>query len=409
MPSTLISRIVVIASEGSITTRVECLVLLMVSFVGIRPKFDFASDRTLVSKIEIDSVRIEIESGEIYPIAMVVETRRGKRKDNPTEEEAPRVKFAKTGSGENVEKTTTEESETRAVEIVELTAKTTDESTAKTTDVSTEKTTDVSTEKTRKDSTENTAEITEPSNVAVEAAPTTLSKGPGDEENEETASGDEENEGSEEEQEKPDGKNESSNEENEDSEEEPLDGENEVNARSEEEEANGEREEEANENGNPPEPQDIDSIIPTRTPQEERLLDDILEDEDEVDESDIVVDSWEKCLDACYKVFFQDMHDEDVAACQKQAEASEAAPGDGIEVSEQSIQLGDVMKLLKRTMKLMRTVDKKIDQLDGRLAPLEEFVKEAQAKTAEEEAQAKAAEEEAPAQGKAKKQKRRKK
>ena len=40
-----VSRIVVIASEGSITTRVDCLVLLMVSFVGIRPKFDFASDR----------------------------------------------------------------------------------------------------------------------------------------------------------------------------------------------------------------------------------------------------------------------------------------------------------------------------------------------------------------------------
>ena len=125
-----------------------------------------------------------------------------------------------------------------------------------------------------------------------------------------------------------------------------------------------------------------------------------MEDEDEVDESDIVVDSWEKCLDVCYKVFFQDMHDEDVAARQKQAEASEAAAGDGIEVGEQSIQLGDVMKLLKRTMKLMRTVDKKVDQLDGRLSPLEEFVKEAQAK---------AAEEEAPSQGKAKKQKRRKK
>ncbi|KAF3525297.1 hypothetical protein F2Q69_00050683 [Brassica cretica] len=59
------------------------------------------------------------------------------------------------------------------------------------------------------------------------------------------------------------------------------------------------------------------------------------------------------------------------------------------------------MKLVKRTLKLMRTVDKKVDQLDGRLAPLEEFVKEAQAKAAEEE--------EAPAQEKAKKHKRRKK
>ena len=134
---------------------------------------------------------------------MVVETQRGKRKENPTEEEGPRVKFAKTGSGENVEKTT-EEGKTRAVEIVESTAKTTDESTAKTTDESTAKTTDVSmemtqttdgsTEKTRKDSSENTAEMTEPFNVVAEAAPTTLNKGPGDEENEETASGDEENE-----------------------------------------------------------------------------------------------------------------------------------------------------------------------------------------------------------------------
>ena len=57
------------------------------------------------------------------------------------------MKFAKTGSGENVEKTTTEESETKAVEIVESTAKTTDVSMEKT------KTTDVSMEKKRKDST----------------------------------------------------------------------------------------------------------------------------------------------------------------------------------------------------------------------------------------------------------------
>ncbi|XP_009113560.2 myelin transcription factor 1-like protein [Brassica rapa] len=213
---------------------------------------------------------------------MVVETRRGKRKENPTEEEAPRVKFAKTGSRENVEKTTTEESETRAVEVVESTAKTTDVSIEKT------KTTDVSMEKTRKDSTENTAEMTEPFNVVADAAPTTLNKGPGDEENEETASvdeenvetasgdeeneetasgdevnektasGDEVNEGSEEVQEKPDGEKESSNEDHEYYEEEPSDGENEVNARSEEEQANGEGIKEANENGNPPEPQDLD-------------------------------------------------------------------------------------------------------------------------------------------------------
>ncbi|KAL0701931.1 hypothetical protein Bca4012_058053 [Brassica carinata] len=124
----------------------------------------------------------------------------------------------------------------------------------------------------------------------------------------------------------------------------------------------------------------IDSIIPTRTPHEETLLDEILEDEDDVDESDIAVESWEY---AGQKIFFKDMFDEDIAGRAKQPEPIEDAAGDGVQVGEQSVQLGDVLKLLKRTMKLMRTVDKKVDQLDGRSAPLEEFVKEAQGKAAE--------------------------
>ena len=41
------------------------------------------------------------------------------------------------------------------------------------------------------------------------------------------------------------------------------------------------------------------------------------------------------------------------------------------------------MNMLKKTMKLMRKIDKKVDQLDGRLALLEEFVKEAQGKVVE--------------------------
>nr|VDD20952.1 unnamed protein product [Brassica oleracea] len=48
-------------------------------------------------------------------------------------------------------------------------------------------------------------------------------------------------------------------------------------------------------------------------------------------------------------------------------------------------------------MKLMRKINKKVDQLDGRLAPLEEFVKEAQGKVVEVE--------EAESQGKDKKKK----
>ncbi|KAG2298918.1 hypothetical protein Bca52824_035390 [Brassica carinata] len=132
----------------------------------------------------------------------------------------------------------------------------------------------------------------------------------------------------------------------------------------------------------------IDSIIPTRTPQEERLLDEILEDEDDVDKSDIAMDSWMKCLDAGEKIFFKDMFDEDVAGRAKQPEPIEDAAGDGVERGEQSVQLGDVMKFLKRTMRLLRTVDKK------------EFVKEAQGKAAEVD--------EAESQGKGKSQKRKK-
>ena len=108
-----------------------------------------------------------------------------------------------------------------------------------------------------------------------------------------------------------------------------------------------------------------------------------MEDEDDVDQSDIAVDSWEKCLDAGQKVFFKDMFDEDVAGREKQPEPIEDATGDGVQVGEQSIQLGDVMNMLKKTMKLMRKIDKKVDQLDGRLALLEEFVKEAQGKVVE--------------------------
>lgn len=108
-----------------------------------------------------------------------------------------------------------------------------------------------------------------------------------------------------------------------------------------------------------------------------------MEDEDDVDKPDIAVDSWDKCLDAGEKVFFPDMFEEDVAGRSRQPDPIEDAVGDAVEVGEQSIQLGDVMKLVKRTFKLLSTVDKKVDQLDERLAPLEEFVKEARGEAAE--------------------------
>ncbi|KAG2307169.1 hypothetical protein Bca52824_026917 [Brassica carinata] len=96
---------------------------------------------------------------------------------------------------------------------------------------------------------------------------------------------------------------------------------------------------------------------------------------------------------------------QDFAAGQMRVDKPHAA-GDEVQVGEQSIQLRDVMRLLKRTMKLFRTVDKKVDQLDGRLAPLEEFVREAKGKAAEvEEAEAQGEVAEVESQGKGKRRK----
>ncbi|KAG2328694.1 hypothetical protein Bca52824_011422 [Brassica carinata] len=62
---------------------------------------------------------------------------------------------------------------------------------------------------------------------------------------------------------------------------------------------------------------DIDIIIPTRTQQEETLLDDIMEDEDDVYQPDIAVDNWDKRFDERFSIFFKDMYDEDVAVREK--------------------------------------------------------------------------------------------
>ncbi|KAL0695583.1 hypothetical protein Bca4012_062763 [Brassica carinata] len=313
---------------------------------------------------------------------MVVETRRGKRKDNPAKEKTRRVKLAKETKAEasdNIEKTT------EMTVIVESTGQTRETS---------EDSKEITAEKTSEDSREIPAG-TEPTEVALETAPTTVNKGTagpsppappatpaigthsGDEENDDDNEGseegngdgdgegkDDENGGSEDEASEDKGSEEENgdgvekDDDNEGSEDENGDGVEKDDDNEGSDEENGDTEEElANENDNENPPQVINSIIPTRTPQEERLLDEILEDEDDVDKSDIAMDSWMKCLDT-----------------------------------------GE--KFLKRTMRLLRTVDKKVDQLDGRLAPLEEFVKEAQGKTAEVD--------EAESQGKGKSQKRKK-
>ncbi|XP_013601210.1 PREDICTED: nucleolin 2-like [Brassica oleracea var. oleracea] len=136
------------------------------------------------------------------------------------------------------------------------------------------------------------------------------------------------------------------------------------------------RQETANEEGGRPAEEGIDSIIPTKTPQERTLLDDILEDEDDVDKHDIAVDSWEKRLDEALSIFFKDMFDEDVAAREKHAEEIEDAAGDGVHLAVQSIEQGEGMKMLKTMLRLIKRVDKKVDQLDEILVPLEAFVKD---------------------------------
>ncbi|KAF8081115.1 hypothetical protein N665_0906s0004 [Sinapis alba] len=56
---------------------------------------------------------------------------------------------------------------------------------------------------------------------------------------------------------------------------------------------------------------------------EKYLLDEIIKDEDDVDEPDLAVDSWDKRIDEGLSVFFKDMYDEDVAAREEQTKEIE--------------------------------------------------------------------------------------
>ena len=78
-----------------------------------------------------------------------------------------------------------------------------------------------------------------------------------------------------------------------------------------------------------------------------------MEDEDDVHEPDLVVDSWDKRLDEGFSVFLKDMFKENVSAREEHREQAEQIQDaehaeDGEHVVEQSIQLGDVMKILKK-------------------------------------------------------------
>ncbi|KAF3539189.1 hypothetical protein F2Q69_00023663 [Brassica cretica] len=60
----------------------------------------------------------------------------------------------------------------------------------------------------------------------------------------------------------------------------------------------------------------------------------------------------------------------------EEAEEIEDAAGDGVHLPVQSIEQGEGMKMLKTMLRLIKRVDKKVDQLDEILLPLEAFVKD---------------------------------
>ncbi|CAN7058146.1 unnamed protein product [Brassica rapa subsp. trilocularis] len=65
---------------------------------------------------------------------------------------------------------------------------------------------------------------------------------------------------------------------------------------------------------------DIDNIILTKYLHKESICDEIMEDEDDVHEPDLVVDSWDKRLDEGFSVFLKDMYKENVSAREEHRE-----------------------------------------------------------------------------------------
>ena len=109
-------------------------------------------------------------------------------------------------------------------------------------------------------------------------------------------------------------------------------------------------------------------------------MDDIFEEDDDVDESDIVVESWEKRLGEGYRVFFKDMFEEDLAAREKEVEPIEEAEQVAPQLTEarEVSNISKMMKMMNKMVKQLERVEKKFDKFDTRLKTVEDIVKELQ-------------------------------
>ncbi|KAJ4910476.1 putative protein-like [Raphanus sativus] len=106
--------------------------------------------------------------------------------------------------------------------------------------------------------------------------------------------------------------------------------------------------------------------------EEKALLAHVWEEDDEEDKADISVDSWLKRIKEGYKVFFEDMYEEDIAA--RKATAAHAVLEDIApveEVAEQKKMLEDLVKLVETLGNQLQTVLERQNDIKGKLATVE--------------------------------------
>ncbi|CAA7014085.1 unnamed protein product [Microthlaspi erraticum] len=125
---------------------------------------------------------------------------------------------------------------------------------------------------------------------------------------------------------------------------------------------------------------DIDNIL-TANASEKRLLERITEPEDDVDEHCVVVESWMKLAKRSQVVFLKDMYDEDVARlAEAPPQNHEAVNTEAVNpeaVNTPSSELIELIQSMKKEMEeRMTTIEKKVDRLEVRIAPIEAYVNE---------------------------------
>ncbi|CAA7052591.1 unnamed protein product [Microthlaspi erraticum] len=123
---------------------------------------------------------------------------------------------------------------------------------------------------------------------------------------------------------------------------------------------------------------DIDNIL-TANASEKRLLERITEPEDDVDEHCVVVESWMKLANQLQVIFLKEMYDEDVArlAPPQNHEAVNTEAVNPEAVNTPSSELIELIQSMKKEMEeRMTTIEKKVDRLEVRIAPIEAYVNE---------------------------------